>query len=82
MARGQRIKAEQPDSSVLRYLFNGAAGALPGGPGSNLCRLGVPDKVLRRILRHANVSTTATYYFKTAAVDVRSVMMKLENHIA
>ena len=52
------------------------------GLGSNLYRLGVPDMVIQRILRHANVSTTATYYIKTAAVDVRSAMTKLENHIA
>jgi hypothetical protein len=38
--------------------------------------------VIQRILRHANVSTTATYYIKTAAADVRSAMAKLENHIA
>jgi integrase len=52
------------------------------GLGSNLYRLGVPDMVIQRILRHANVSTTATYYIKTAATDVRSAMTKLENHIA
>jgi len=52
------------------------------GLGSNLYRLGVPDMVIQRILRHANVSTTATYYIKTAAADVRSAMTKLENHIA
>jgi len=51
------------------------------GLGSNLYRLGVPDLVIQRILRHANVSTTATYYIKTAADDVRSAMAKLENHI-
>jgi hypothetical protein len=37
--------------------------------------------VIQRILRHANVSTTATYYIKTAAVDVQSAMAKLENHM-
>jgi integrase len=52
------------------------------GLGSNLYRLGVPDMVIQRILRHANVSTTATYYIKTAADDVRSAMAKLEKHIA
>jgi len=52
------------------------------GLGSNLYRLGVPDMVIQRILRHANVSTTATRYIKTAAEDVRSAMTKLENHIA
>jgi integrase len=51
------------------------------GLGSNLYRLGVPDMVIQRILRHANVSTTATYYIKTAADDVRRAMTTLENHI-
>ena len=51
------------------------------GLGSNLYRLGVPDMVIQRILRHANVSTTATYYIKTAADDVKHAMEKLENNI-
>lgn len=51
------------------------------GLGSNLYRLGVPDMVIQRILRHANVSTTATYYIKTAADDVRNAMAKLEENI-
>jgi len=38
--------------------------------------------VIQRILRHANVSTTASYYIKTAADDVRSAMAKLEREIA
>ena len=38
--------------------------------------------VIQRILRHANVSTTATYYIKTAAEDVRKAMAKLENTVA
>jgi len=44
-------------------------------------RLGVPDMVIQRILRHANVSTTATYYIKTAPDDVKHAMEKLENNI-
>jgi integrase len=52
------------------------------GLGSNLYRLGVPDMVIQRILRHANVSTTATYYIKTAADDVRNAMTMLESRIA
>ncbi|HEV2424661.1 MAG TPA: tyrosine-type recombinase/integrase [Terriglobia bacterium] len=52
------------------------------GLGSNLYRLGVPEKVIQQILRHANVSTTATYYIKTAADDVRDAMTVLENQIA
>lgn len=37
--------------------------------------------VIPRILRHANASTTATYYIKTAADDVKHAMEKLENNI-
>jgi hypothetical protein len=51
------------------------------GLGSNLYRLGVPEMVIQRILRHANVSTTVTYYIKTAADDVKHAMQKLENNI-
>ena len=51
------------------------------GLGSNLYRLGVPEVVIQRILRHANVSTTASYYIKSAADDVRNAMAKLENQI-
>jgi integrase len=52
------------------------------GLGSNLYRLAVPEMVIQRILRHANVSTTATYYIKTAALDVRNAMTILEDHVA
>ena len=52
------------------------------GLGSNLYRLGVPDIVIQRILRHANVSTTTGYYIKTAADDVRGAMTMLEKQIA
>lgn len=52
------------------------------GLASNLYRLGVPDMVIQRILRHANVSTTATYYIKTAAQDVRSAMDKLQERVS
>jgi integrase len=52
------------------------------GLGSNLYRLAVPEIVIQRILRHANVSTTATYYIKSAADDVRIAMEKLENRIS
>ena len=51
------------------------------GLGSNLYRLGVPEIVIQRILRHANVSTTAGYYIKTAADDVRVAMEKLEDSV-
>jgi integrase len=51
------------------------------GLGSNLYRLGIPDKVIQQILRHANVSTTSTYYIKAVADDVRKAMETLENNV-
>jgi integrase len=51
------------------------------GLGSNLYRLGVPDKVIQRILRHANLSTTTGYYIKSQTKDVLDAMAKLENSI-
>jgi Phage integrase family len=51
------------------------------GLGTNLYRLGVPEKTIQAILRHANVSTTSTYYIKTAAADTQAAMAKLESEI-
>ena len=48
------------------------------GLGSNLYALGVSEKVIQQILRHANVSTTATYYIKTLPAQVTDAMQKLE----
>lgn len=48
------------------------------GLGSNLYALGVPEKVIQEILRHANVSTTNTYYIKTVPKQVADAMAKLE----
>jgi hypothetical protein len=61
---------------------SGMAGTPRGADSEQLVSSrGVPDMVIQRILRHANVSTTATYYIKTAADDVRNAMAKLENVI-
>jgi integrase-like protein len=49
------------------------------GLGTNLYRLGVPEETIQAILRHANVSTTNTYYIKSAADDTRVAMAKLES---
>jgi integrase len=48
------------------------------GLGSNLYRLGVPEKTIQAILRHANVSTTNTYYIKTVPEDSVRAMKALE----
>jgi len=37
--------------------------------------------VIQRVLRHANVGTTNTYYIKTVAGDVRDAMDKLQGVI-
>ncbi len=52
------------------------------GLGSNLYRLGVHDKVIQKILRHSNVSTTTTYYIKSTATDVAEAMQQFEQNIA
>jgi integrase len=52
------------------------------GLGSNLYRLGVHDKVIQKILRHSNVSTTTTYYIKSTALDVTAAMQQFEQNIA
>jgi integrase len=49
------------------------------GLGSNLYALGVPEKVIQSILRHANVSTTVTYYVKTRDEQAAQAMAKLED---
>jgi integrase len=46
--------------------------------GSNLYALGVPDKVIQAILRHANVSTTMTHYVKTSGEAEQAAMNRLE----
>ena len=48
------------------------------GLGSNLYALGVPEKVIQQILRHANVNTTTTYYIKTVPAQVTDAMEKLQ----
>ena len=52
------------------------------GLGTNLYRLGVPKKTIQATLRHANVSTTNTFYIKSAADDMRAGMAKLERLLA
>jgi integrase len=41
-------------------------------------QLGVADKDIQAILRHANVNTTLTYYVKSAPETSQAVMQKLE----
>jgi integrase len=49
------------------------------GLATNLHRLGVPDKVIQIILRHADIGVTQRCYIKTADADAVSAMQKLEH---
>ena len=55
--------------------------ALRRGLATNLYRLGVPDQVMQRILRHSNVAVTQRCYIKTADSDATFAMKKLESLI-
>jgi integrase len=48
------------------------------GLATNLHRLGVSDKVIQQILRHANVTTTVNIYVKMVTRDAEEAMKKLE----
>jgi integrase len=45
---------------------------------TTLHRLGVPDKDIQQILRHANISATQESYIKTTTSDALSAMRLLE----
>jgi integrase len=52
------------------------------GLATNLHRLGVSDKVIQQILRHANVTTTINIYVKTVSSDAAAAMKILETMCA
>jgi integrase len=56
--------------------------AFRSGLATNLHRLGLSDKVIQQILRHANVSTTMNIYVKTVSVDAANAMKTLETMCA
>jgi len=49
------------------------------GLATNLHRLGVSDKVIQQILRHANVTTTINIYVKMVTRDAEEAMKRLES---
>jgi integrase len=51
------------------------------GLATNLHRLGVPDKIIQRILRHSNVGVTQSCYIKTADLDAAAAMRQLEHSL-
>jgi integrase len=46
------------------------------GLATNLHRLGVPDKIIQRILRHSTVAVTQSCYIKTADSDASAAMQQ------
>ncbi len=48
------------------------------GVATNLHRLGVPDKVIQRVLRHADVGVTQRAYIQTVDADAAKAMKLLE----
>jgi integrase len=51
------------------------------GLGSNLYALGVPEVTIQNILRHADLSTTMTYYVKSTPEASQEAMAKLEGAV-
>ena len=51
------------------------------GLATNLHCLGISDKTIQRILRHANVSVTQSCYIKTADSEVEEAMQQLERSL-
>jgi integrase len=52
------------------------------GLATNLYALGVNDKTIQTILRHANVSTTMAHYVKSTSADSRAAMKKLDKAVS
>jgi integrase len=51
------------------------------GLATNLHQLGVADKTIQRILRHANVAVTQNCYIKTADSEVAAAMEQFERSL-
>jgi integrase len=51
------------------------------GLATNLHRLGVPDKIIQRILRHSNVAVTQSCYIKTADAEATAAMQQFERSL-
>jgi integrase len=63
-------------SPIKTRLASGTAGL-----GSNQYALGIPEATIQAILRHANVSTTSTYYTKAAPAEALAALAELESAI-
>ena len=62
--------------------FKGWHGFRRGVGVSNLYALGVPDKTIQEILRHANVATTQAFYIKVASASSHAAMRSFRQRSA
>ena len=51
----------------------------PARVATNLNRLGVPDKIIQRVLRHSDVAVTQAAYIKPEDKDSKAAMEKFES---
>jgi integrase len=83
-AVGKPIGIQRVVDDVIRPALKGSGiewhgwHALRRGLASNLHHLGVPDKTIQMILRHANVAVTQSCYIKTVDSEAVEAMRKLE----
>lgn len=87
-AEGDAMNLEALARDVIRPALKGSAlewhgwHAFRRGLATNLHRLGISDKVIQQILRHANVTTTINIYVKTVSSDATAAMKALETTCA
>jgi integrase len=86
--QGKPLNLDALAKDVIRPAFEAAKlpwhawHAFRRGLATNLNRLGVPDKVIQQILRHANVTTTMNIYVKMVSQDATVAMKTLEANCA
>jgi len=84
---GKPLNLDALAADVIVPLLSKAGGAWHGwhafrrGLATNLHRLGVSDKTIQRVLRHANVAVTQACYIKTADSEVKAAMQQMERFI-
>ena len=77
--KGQHRRADHKFKlDTSRVLWHGWH-AFRRGLATNLNRLGVPDKTIQAILRHANLSTTMNVYVKSVDEDSIRAMQSLDS---
>jgi len=86
--QGKPLNLDALAKDVIRPAFEAAKlpwhgwHAFRRGLATNLNRMGVPDKVIQQILRHANVTTTMNIYVKMVSQDATAAMKTLEANCA